>query len=103
MNIAVIGDVVSIIAQRRRIERQQPQGRHAEMLEIIKFLDQPLKIADAIVVGIEERFYMNLIDDRIFIPKRVFLSGTGRLDRRRRRAGAFRTPFGRAHHAPFDQ
>ena len=38
MNAPIIGDVVAVVAQRRRIERQQPNTRRAEVLDVLEFL-----------------------------------------------------------------
>ena len=35
------------------------------------FGGQALEVADAIVIGIEEGFDVDLIDDRILVPKRI--------------------------------
>ena len=67
----VVGDVVAVVAQRRGIERQQPQRRDAEVLQIVELAPQALEIADAVIVGIEERLDVQLIDDRVLVPQRI--------------------------------
>ncbi len=67
----VLGDVVAVIAARAGIERQQPDGVHAELGDVIQLGNQPRKIADAIVVGIEERLDVHLVDDRVLVPTLV--------------------------------
>ena len=71
MHVPVIGNVVAIIALRRWVERQQPDGVDAQFLNVIEFLDQPREIADAIAVGIVEGLDVHLIDDRVLVPKRI--------------------------------
>ena len=55
MNVLVIGNIVAVVPHRRRIERQQPQGVHAQILEIIQALNQAAEIADPIVVTVAKR------------------------------------------------
>ena len=50
----IIGDVVAVVLERRGIKRQQPEGRDAEVLEVIQLLRQPAKIADAVGVAVVE-------------------------------------------------
>src|SRR5690242_6572758 len=69
---AVIRNVVSIIAQRRRIKRQQPDGGNSEILQIVELRRQSAKIADAVRVAVAERTHVRLVDDGSFIPQRIF-------------------------------
>ena len=54
--------------QRRRIERQQPDRVDAEVLDVVELLRQPAEVADAVVVGVEERLDVQLVDDRVLVP-----------------------------------
>ena len=54
MDVLVVGDVVAVVAQRRRVERQQPQRVDAEALEVVELLGQAGEVADAVVVAVEE-------------------------------------------------
>ena len=67
----VVGDVVSIIAERRGIERQDPEDVDPQVLQVVELAGQPLEVADAIAVRVEERFDMGLIDDPVFVPERI--------------------------------
>ena len=49
---AVVGDVVAVVAQRRGVEGQQPDGGDAEVLDVVEPLHQAGEIADAVVVGV---------------------------------------------------
>ena len=75
VDAAIVGDVVAIIQPWRWIERQQPDGVHAEIGDVVQPRDQPGEIADAIIVSIKEGFDMDLIDDRVFIPQRIGIGG----------------------------
>ncbi len=71
MDVLVVGDVVAVVAQRRRVERQQPQRRDAEILQVVELAPQALEIADAVIGGVEERLDVQLIDDRVLVPLRI--------------------------------
>ena len=68
MDVKVVGNVVAVVAQRRRIERQQPQAGHSQVLQVREFLNQPGKIANPVIVRVVEGLGMQLIDDRILVP-----------------------------------
>jgi hypothetical protein len=72
---AVVGDVISIVAQRRRVERQQPESGDAEVLEIVELFDQAGKIADAVAVAVHEGPNVDFIKDRVLVPQRVVVEG----------------------------
>src|SRR5882762_2607800 len=63
IDIEVIGDVVSIISQWRRIKGQEPNGGDAEFLKIIQFLDQSAKVTHPVPVAVTKRFDVRLVDD----------------------------------------
>ena len=62
---AIVGDVVAIIALRRREERREPQEIDAEFSEVVESVPDAVEIAPAIAVRILERLRVNLIDDFI--------------------------------------
>lgn len=53
VNIKVIGDVVSVVLHRRGIEREDPDCRDAEILNVIKLLGETRKVPNAISVAVE--------------------------------------------------
>ena len=69
MNIAIIADVVAVVEPRRRIERQQPDRVGAEIGDVVEFRDQAREIANAVVIAVAERLDVQLIDDRVLVPK----------------------------------
>ena len=71
VDAAIVGDVVAVVAQRRGIERQQPQRGDAEVLEVVELPGQALKIADAVIARVEERLDVQLVDDRVLVPERI--------------------------------
>ena len=93
MDGAVVADVVAVVDPRRGIEGQQPQRVDAEIGDVVELGDQAGKVADAVIVGIEERLHMQLVDDRILVPERIRGRdhGAGELRRRRVHAAAPRS------------
>jgi hypothetical protein len=67
----VVGDVVAVVAQRRGIERQQPDAGDAEVGEVVELPRQPGEIAYAVAAGIEISLDVQLIDDGVFVPQRI--------------------------------
>ena len=73
VDVVVIGDVVTVVAQRRWVERQQPDRVDAEVLDVVQLLGQAVEVPDPVIVGIEERLDVQLIDDRVLVPERILL------------------------------
>ena len=71
INIVVIRDVVAIIAQGGGVKREQPDRGHAKLLEIIELADQAPEIAHSVAGAVLESLYVQLVDDRVLVPKRV--------------------------------
>src|SRR4051794_16905270 len=71
MNAHIVSDVVTIIAERRRKEWQEPDAGDAKVLQIIQLLQQPRKVAYSVVVAVKEGANVQLIDDRVFEPERI--------------------------------
>ncbi len=75
VDIVVVRDIVAVIAQRRREERQQPDAGYAQVIQIIQLRQQSRKIADAIVVGIGKCTNVKFVDNRIFVPEGIGCAG----------------------------
>src|SRR5207249_40214 len=71
INVEIIGDVVAVVAQWRRIKRQQPDGRDAKLVEIIELLNQAAKIADTVTIAVMKSFDVQLVDDCVFVRQRL--------------------------------
>ena len=82
-----IGDVVAAVAQRRGVERQQPDAVDAEPLQVVELLREPAEVARAVAVAVEEAADVDLIEDRPFEPQRVGLEPLARLRETRGRTG----------------
>jgi hypothetical protein len=77
----IVGYIISIVPERRRIERQEPDRGNAKIFEIIQLAQQTLKISDAVIVGIAKGFDVQLIDDGFLEPERCWrLDHFGDLD-----------------------
>ena len=68
VDLAVVGDVVAVVAQRRRIEGKKPERRHSQPLQVVELLDQSLEVADAVPVGVAEGPHVELVDDGVLVP-----------------------------------
>ena len=70
-DVAIFGDVVAVVLAGRGIERQQPDGVDAEARHVIELGVKARQVADAVVVGVEERLDVQLVDDGVFVPERI--------------------------------
>ena len=52
----IIGNVVPVVAQGGRVKWQKPDHIHAQLLQVIEFLQQAAKIANAIAIAVAEGF-----------------------------------------------
>ena len=89
MDGAVFADVVAVIEQWRGIERQQPDRGGAEIGDIVELGNQAGEIADAVIVRIEERFDMKLIDDGVLVPQVVLGGRDSSMSKRKVHDGSF--------------
>jgi hypothetical protein len=64
-----VGDVVPVVAEGRRIEREQPQAVHTQILNIIQPVQKAPEVADAVVVSVLEGLDVQLVEDRVFVPE----------------------------------
>ena len=64
----VVGDVVAVVASRRREEREQPQRRDAELDEVVELLGEAPEVADPVAVAVPERPHVDLVDDGVLVP-----------------------------------
>jgi hypothetical protein len=69
VDVAVIVDVVSSVGQRRRVERREPHGVHAERLEVRDPADDPGQISDPVIIRVGEAPRVDLIHHRLTPPE----------------------------------
>ena len=74
-----VGDVVAAVAERRGVERQQPDAVDPEPLQVVELLLQAAEVARAVVVAVEERARVDLVEDRRLEPVRIRLEPVYRL------------------------
>jgi hypothetical protein len=63
VDVVVVGDVVAVVAQRRRVERQQPDRVDAQVLDVVELLGQAAKSPMPSLLAVEERLDVQLVDD----------------------------------------
>jgi hypothetical protein len=89
MDRLVRGDVVSVVAERGRIERQQPDRGRPQVANVVEPLDEPTQVADPVRVAVLERSDVQLVDHGILVPTRrrrrerrgpLLVEGPGRRD-----------------------
>ena len=69
MNAAIVRDVVAVIAPRRGVERQQPDGVASQVADVFEAIVEPDKVADPVGIRVEEPANaVQLIDNGIFVP-----------------------------------
>ena len=73
IDVTVVRNVIAVVAPRRRIERQQPEGGDTEIFQIVQFAGQPGEISDTVAVAVGKCLDMKLIDDRVLEPELVAL------------------------------
>jgi hypothetical protein len=68
VNVVVVGNVVSVVAQGRRTKRQKPDRSYAEVFQVIELLRESAEITDAVGDAVRERADVHLINDGVFVP-----------------------------------
>ena len=71
MHAFVVRDVVPVVAQRRGVERQQPDARHAQVADVGELAGQAREVADAIAGAVAECPHVHLVDDGVLVPERI--------------------------------
>ena len=70
-DMVIVGDVVAVVAHGRRVEGQQPERVDAQVVQVIQLCGEAGKIADAVVVAVEESLDVKLVDDRVLVPRGI--------------------------------
>ena len=73
VDVVEVGDVVAAVLERRGVERKQPDAVDPEPLQVVELLHQAAKVARAVVVPVEERAGVDLVEDRGLEPQRIAL------------------------------
>src|SRR5215217_4745308 len=64
-----VGDVIPVVAPRRRVEGHQPQACDAKAREVVDPLCQPRQITAPVAVVVEECLDIDAVDDRVLPPQ----------------------------------
>ena len=70
-HLVEVADVVAAVAQRRVVERRQPEAVDAKPLQVVELLDQPAQVARPVAVGVVERPHQHLVEDGALEPGAV--------------------------------
>ena len=73
MDVVEVRDVVAAVAQRARVERQQPDAVDADLLQVVELVGEPAEVAGAVVVAVVEAAQVDLVEDRRLEPLRLAL------------------------------
>src|SRR5215472_1190915 len=71
MDIGVLGYVISVIAQRGWEKWKKPERGDAEVLQVIQLARKAFEIAHAVAIAVVERPDVQLVENRVLIPKSV--------------------------------
>jgi len=71
LDVQIVGNVVAVVSLWGGIRRQQPQRGYAEILQVVELLDEAAEVAYAIVVAVEERLDVQLVQDRVLVPEGI--------------------------------
>ena len=66
-----VDDVITAVRPARYVHRVQPDGRHADGLDVVQPGDDSLEVAVAIPVAVLEGRRINLVEDRVAQPARL--------------------------------
>jgi hypothetical protein len=66
-----VGDVVAVVAARRRVDRVQPHAGHAQPGQVVQPTDQALQVTHPVPVGVGERLDVEGVDDGFGVPARI--------------------------------
>ncbi len=69
IDVAIVGDVVAAVRERRRVERTQPHRVDAELREIVDAGDDARDVAESVAVRIREAARVDLVDGGLTPPR----------------------------------
>jgi hypothetical protein len=65
----IVGDIVTVVPQGRRVKGEDPDGRDSQVFQVGEFFEQAPEIADAIPAAVVEALDVDLVDDRVPVPR----------------------------------
>ena len=69
IDIVVVGDVVAVVAIRRRMKGQQPHARNAQGVQVVHARRETREVADAVAIGVLKGLDVDRVDDRVLVPE----------------------------------
>ena len=75
MDGIVVGDVIAVVAKRRRKERHEPERVNAELFQVVKALRETNEVANAIAIAVLKRPNVHLVNNGISVPNGVGFRG----------------------------
>lgn len=76
-HLVEVANVVTAVAQRRVVERRQPDAVDAKPLQVVEAIDESTQIAGTVRAGVEERPDQHLVEDGVLKPGRIGGQGGG--------------------------
>jgi len=69
VDAVVIGDVIAVVAVGGRVERHEPQARHAQVGEVVEALHEAGEVTDSVTVPVHVRLDVEAVDDSGLPPQ----------------------------------
>src|SRR3954451_935488 len=63
IDVAVVADVIAVVAHGRGEDRTQPDGVHAQVPDVVESLVHARQITDAVAAAVSEGPRIDLVDD----------------------------------------
>jgi hypothetical protein len=91
MDVRVVRNIVPVVLQGRGVERKEPEGVDSEILQVVQLPGEPPEVSHAVSVAVVEGPHVELVDDRVLVPERIFIGNIRFLafDRHIRNAPSF--------------
>jgi len=69
VDAAVIADVVTVIAQRRWGNRQQPDSIHAKVAQVVQLFRDAFQVSPTVAIAVPESAHIQFVKDIILVPE----------------------------------
>ena len=80
VHAVVVGDIVAVVTQRRRVHRVEPEACHAQPGQVVETADQARQVADAVAVRVLEGVDLQVVEDRLLVPALGTCAHSARVD-----------------------
>ena len=72
VDLLIIGNIVAIVDAWGLVDRTEPDGVNAKLLQVVQAADDPLQVANPIPVAVLERLWIDLVNDRVLPPRLLY-------------------------------